>query len=254
MTTIEGSRILWITGAGKGIGRELAKLYAGDGWTVAVSARTTADLRTLASELPAGAIHAFPLDITDEAAVTATVRTIEAELGPLDLAILNAGTHVPTDADNFTTEDVRFLVETNFIGTVNGIAAVLEVFKRRSCGHLAVVASLAGYRGLPGAAAYGATKAALINLCEALAPDLERSGIKLNLINPGFVETPLTAKNDFPMPFLMKAEDAAISIARGLEKSAFEITFPSRFAALMKLLRILPDRLFFTLTRRMLRS
>ena len=141
---------------------------------------------TLASELPAGAIHAFPLDITDEAEVTATVRTIEAELGPLDLAILNAGTHVPTDADNFTTEDVRFLVDTNFIGTVNGIAAVLEVFKRRSCGHLAVVASLAGYRGLPGAAAYGATKAALINLCEALAPDLERSGIKLNLINPGF--------------------------------------------------------------------
>ena len=97
-----------------------------------MSARTTADLRSLAAELPAGAIHAFPLDVADEAAVTATVRTIEAELGPLDLAILNAGTHVPTDADNFTTEDVRFLVDTNFIGTVNGIAAVLEVFKRRS--------------------------------------------------------------------------------------------------------------------------
>jgi short-subunit dehydrogenase len=116
------------------------------------------------------------------------------------------------------------------------------------------VASLAGYRGLPGAAAYGATKAALINMCEALKPDLERSGVKLSLINPGFVETPLTAQNDFPMPFLIPVEEAVAHIVRGLERSLFETAFPGRFAFLMKVLRILPDRLFFALTRRMLRE
>jgi short-subunit dehydrogenase len=130
----------------------------------------------------------------------------------------------------------------------------MKTFLARGGGHIAVVASLAGYRGLPGAAAYGATKAALINMCEALKPDLERSGVKLSLINPGFVETPLTAQNDFPMPFLIPVDEAVSQIVRGLERSNFEIAFPGRFAFLMKVLRILPDRLFFTLSRRMLRE
>ena len=212
------------------------------------------DLETLAAEAPGGRIHTFPLDVTDAKAASRTVREIEERLGPVDLAILNAGTHTPTTAENLSADHFRHLVETNLMGTVNGMAPILEKFRARSRGQLAVVASLAGYRGLPGAAAYGATKAALINMCEALKPELEQAGIKLTLINPGFVDTPLTAKNDFPMPFLMSAEGAASCIARGLETGAFEITFPRRFAFLMKVLRLLPHPLFFALTRRMLRQ
>jgi short-subunit dehydrogenase len=135
---------------------------------------------------------------------------------------------------------------------VNGLAPIMKVFSTRRNGHIAIVASLAGYRGLPGAIAYGATKAALINMCEALKPDLERVGVKLSLINPGFVETPLTEKNDFPMPFLIPVEEAVAHIVRGLDMPRFETTFPRRFAFLMKALRVMPDRLFFALTRRML--
>ena len=123
MTGKEISRVIWITGAGKGIGRELAKHYAGNGWTVAVSARTLADLQTLASELPVRRVNVFQLDVTDTEAVKATVHKIEDELGPLDVVILNAGTHVPTNARELSLDDTRHLVETNFMGAVIGIAA-----------------------------------------------------------------------------------------------------------------------------------
>ena len=252
MTTSDGRKVIWITGAGKGIGRALAKHYASAGWIVAASARTEADLGTLAEEVPNGNVKPFSLDVTDQAATAETVRRIESELGIVDMAIFNAGTHLPTNAEGFSVGEFRQLVETNLMGSVNGLEPIMKTFLARGGGHIAVVASLAGYRGLPGAAAYGATKAALINMCEALKPDLERSGVKLSLINPGFVETPLTAQNDFPMPFLIPVDEAVAQIVRGLERSNFEIAFPGRFAFLMKVLRILPDRLFFALTRQML--
>lgn len=254
MTTSDGRKVIWITGAGKGIGRALAKHYALAGWIVAASARTEADLGTLAEEAPNGNVKSFSLDVTDQAATAETVRRIESELGIVDMAIFNAGTHLPTSAEGFSVVEFRQLVETNLMGSVNGLEPIMKAFLARGGGHIAVVASLAGYRGLPGAAAYGSTKAALINMCEALKPDLERSGVKLSLINPGFVETPLTAQNDFPMPFLIPVDEAVSQIVRGLERSNFEIAFPGRFAFLMKVLRILPDRLFFTLSRRMLRE
>jgi NADP-dependent 3-hydroxy acid dehydrogenase YdfG len=254
MTAPDGRKVIWITGAGKGIGRALAKHYALAGWIVAASARTEADLGTLAEEAPKGSIKPFSLDVTDKAATAEAVRRVELELGTVDLAIFNAGTHLPTSVDGFSVDEFRQLVETNLMGTVNGLDPIMNAFLARGSGHIAIVASLAGYRGLPGAAAYGATKAALINMCEALKPDLERSGVKLSLINPGFVETPLTAQNDFPMPFLIPVEEAVAHIVRGLERSDFEIAFPGRFAFLMKVLRVLPDRLFFALTRRMLRE
>jgi len=254
MTPPDRAGIVWITGAGKGIGKELAHYYADQGWIVAASARTEGDLLDLAKDAPDGRIKVFPLDVTDKGAVETTAFQIEHALGEIDLAILNAGTHIPSPVDDFSIDPFRQLVETNLMGIVNGLAPLLKIFQERSRGHIAVVASLAGYRGLPGAAAYGATKAALINMCEALMPDLERQGIRLTLVNPGFVETPLTAKNDFPMPFLIPAKDAAQRIGEGLETSALEITFPTRFALLMKLLRLLPDRLFFLLTRRMVRE
>ncbi len=253
MTNAAGEKVVWITGAGRGIGRALAKRLSKQGWVVAASARSEEDLSSLAAECAPGRVHAFPLDVTDLPRTEATVEDIESRLGNLDLAILNAGTHIPVTVENFTVAPFRQLVETNLMGPVNGLAQLIPRFVERGGGHIAVVASVAGYRGLPTAAAYGASKAGVINLCEALKPELERHGVRLTLINPGFVETPLTAKNDFPMPFLIPVDKAVDHILRGLERSAFEIAFPGRFAFLMKLLRILPDRLFFAITRRMIR-
>lgn len=243
---------VWITGAGKGIGRAVALKLAEDGWRVAASARTRADLDALEREAPAGRIVGYPLDVTDIEATRRVVGEMERTLGLPDTVILNAGTHKPTPADNFSIADVRTLVETNLMGTANGLAEIMPRFMARGSGHIAVVASLAGYRGLPTSAGYGASKAALINMCEALKPELDKHGVTLTLINPGFVKTPLTDKNTFPMPFLVSAEEAATRIVRGLSATAFEVTFPTRFAWLMKGLRALPDRLFFAVTRRMI--
>ena len=254
MTASRADKVAWVTGAGKGIGRALSKRLADEGWTVAVSARTAKDLHDLAAECEPDRIHPYPLDVTDPWLVEETVRQIEANLGPLDLAILNAGTHAPLPAEEFSIEPFRRLVETNLMGPAHCLAPLIPRMIERQGGHIAVVGSVAGYRGLPTAAAYGATKAGVINMCEALRPELERHGVRLTLINPGFVETPLTDKNDFPMPFLIPVDKAVEYIMRGLEGSAFEVAFPRRFAFLMKLLRILPDGLFFMITRRMVRE
>ena len=246
-------RSAWITGAGKGIGREVALGLARRGASVAVSARTEDDLRELErlSETMAGAIHAVPLDVTDEHAVLAAFDAVEKSIGPIDLVLLNAGTHIPISADGFNTKDVRSLVEANVMGVVHGLAAVLPAFIARRAGHIAVMSSVAGYRGLPTAAGYGATKAALINMCESLKPELAACDVTMTVINPGFVRTPLTDRNAFRMPFLMDPRAAAERVIRGLETGRFEITFPRRFTWGLKLLRCLPYALYFPLTRRL---
>jgi NAD(P)-dependent dehydrogenase (short-subunit alcohol dehydrogenase family) len=244
---------VWITGAGKGIGRAVALKLAARGRVVAASARTLSDLESLAAEaarLP-GRIVPVPLDITDAAAAEAVVAQIEREVGPIGLAILNAGTHVPEHAEGFDLGAFRQVVDTNLGGTANCLAAVLPPLLERRKGRVALVASVAGYRGLPSAGAYGATKAALINLAESLAPELKQKGVTMTLISPGFVDTPLTRKNDFPMPFLIGADDAAERIVKGLDTNKFEIVFPRRMAFSMKLLRLLPYWLFFAITRGM---
>ena len=245
--------VAWITGAGKGIGRGLAKRLAQDGWTVCASARTATDLESLAAECPVGHLHPHVLDITDASATRAVLKAIEGEWGPPDLAILNAGTHIPVTAADLDAEPFLRLMETNVMGTVYGMTNLLPIMQRRGSGHIAVVSSLAGYRGLPTSAAYGASKAALINMCEALRPELDAMGIKLQVINPGFVKTPLTDQNDFEMPFLVSVDKAIQQIMRGLASDSFEVAFPHRFAFIMKVLRILPDRLFFAVTRRMIK-
>jgi len=247
--------IVWCTGAGKGIGRAVARRYAEAGHIVAASARTAADLASLAAEAAAapGRIVAFPLDVTDAAAVAATVAAIERDLGAIDLAFLNAGTHMPVDATAFEIAPFRTLVETNYMGVVHGLAAILPRMVARRAGHVAVVASVAGYAGLPSAAAYGATKAALINMAEALKPELDAAGVAITVVNPGFVRTPLTDRNDFAMPFLMEVDDAARRIVTGLARRPFELAFPRRFVVLLKLLRAAPYPLFFALTRRLMR-
>jgi NADP-dependent 3-hydroxy acid dehydrogenase YdfG len=247
-------RTVWITGAGKGIGRALARRLAEDGWTIAASARTLKDLESLAEECPPGRVHCFPLDVTDADGSEATVELIEQQLGPLNLVVLNAGNHIPMTAETFSIDDFRALVDTNLMGTVNGLAPVMTRFVARQSGHIAVVASLAGYVGLPTASAYAATKSALISMSEALRPELDAHGVKLTLINPGFVKTPLTDRNDFKMPFLITVDEAVDAIVTGLKNDAFEIRFPWRLALSMRILRVLPYRLFFHLTRRMVRK
>lgn len=241
--------LTWITGASSGIGRALALRLAREGAPVVASARNAEALAALERE-GAGRIIASPLDVTDHAAVAAAVAAIEGTHGPIARAILNAGTHVPMSADDFSAATVRALIDINLMGAANALEALLPRMAARRAGHIAVVASLAGYRGLPTAAAYGASKAAVINLCEALKPDCDRLGIKLQLVDPGFVDTPLTRRNDFAMPFLMPVEAASEALARGLASRRFEIVFPRRFAAIMKLMRILPYRLYFAAVRR----
>jgi short-subunit dehydrogenase len=245
-------KIAWLTGASTGIGRAVALRLAADGWRVAATARNAEALAALAAE--ASAIAPYPLDVTDRDASLACAGRIERELGPVDLAIFNAGTHRSMAAQDFSSAIVRQLLDINVMGVAHGLEAVLPRLIARRSGRVMIVASIAGYRGLPTAAAYGASKAALINMAEALRPELMERGVVLQLVNPGFVKTPLTDKNSFDMPFLVSAEQAAETILRGMRSDRFEIAFPTTFAWLMKLVRVLPDRIYFHATRRIARS
>ncbi|GEO85303.1 MULTISPECIES: SDR family NAD(P)-dependent oxidoreductase [Alphaproteobacteria] len=246
-------RISWITGASSGIGRALALRLARDGWTVAASARGNDELAALEAA-SCGRVISFPLDVTDKSAIDATVEAIERRLGDIDLAVFAAGTYFRDYAVDFDSERFHTMVELNLVGTARCLERVMPAMIARKGGQIAVVASISGYIGLPGAASYGATKAALNVMCEALYPELLSHGIKLSIVNPGFVDTPLTRKNDFPMPFLISAEVAADIIAQGLARGRFEIVFPWQMALAMKLLHTLPAGLRFRLTRRMLRE
>lgn len=244
------NRIIWITGASSGIGKSLAALYAGRGDTVAISARSADALEKVAGT--SAQIHPYPLDITDPDAVTATVSRIEADLGSIDLAILNAGVWSQMGVDEFDTAKIRKGMEVNFGGTVNCVGALIGRMKNRRSGHIAIVASVAGYVGLPQSLAYGPTKAALISFTESLKPDLDRYGVAISIINPGFVDTPMTAVNDFEMPFILEADDAAQRIAKGLDRGKFEIAFPWQLVNSLKALRRLPYSAYFAVTRRMI--
>lgn len=238
---------VWITGAGRGIGRALAILLAGQGIRVYASSRTEIELEKLVAEyqhLP-GEIIPIRLD-------TRCVEELEQLIKEWDqtdcfpeLVILNAGTHDPFSADQFSARRCKKLFDVNLQGTVNCLEPALLRMLKQDQGHIAVMASVAGYRGLPTAAAYGASKAALIHLCESLRLDLKDTHVKLQVINPGFVKTPLTDKNEFTMPALLTADDAAQRILKGLLSQRFEITFPKRFTFILKLLRMLPYPVYF---------
>lgn len=238
-------KVAWITGASTGIGAELARKLAARGVKVAASARSVDKLEALGL-----GIRAYVVDVTDSTLMAETALRIERDLGPIDLAVFGAGTYQPLTVDTLTAEAVRSIFDTNVLGVVNGLVAVLPSMRKRRRGHVACIASVAGYRGLPKAAAYGSSKAALINMAESLKPELDREGIVISLINPGFVETPMTAENDFPMPFLMTPDAAAERILAGLAQEKFEIAFPRRFVAILKIARILPYSLYFSLIRR----
>ena len=197
-----------------------------------------------------GSISAFPLDVTNPESVASVQGSILSTFGSIDVAVLNAGTHKPTPANAFNRADFDELFQLNVMGCVNMLETLLPTLLGQRSGRVAIVASLAGYRGLPTAAAYGASKAALINLCEALRIELEGSGVIVQLINPGFVKTPLTDKNPFEMPSLISAETAAQKIADGLARDRFEVRFPPLFAGIMSVLRHLPFSLYSYLIRK----
>jgi short-subunit dehydrogenase len=245
-------RLAWITGASTGIGAATALRLAQQGWHVAVTARSEDKLDELAANLSAfkGKIFPYPGDVTDAALMRDIVSRIEGELGPIDLALLNAGSNFPDKEGRFSAALFRKTFDLNVQGTVNCLEPVLERFRARKAGHIVIVASVAGFRGLPGALPYCASKAALINLTESLGIECAAQGIKVQLVNPGFVKTPLTDKNHFPMPMLMDVNKAADVLVRGLESGRFEINFPWPFVYAIKLVDLLPNRAYLWLMRR----
>lgn len=240
----------WITGASAGIGRATALALADKGWTVWVTARSEEKLAELAAERP-GLIRPLPCDVTDRAAMAAAVGTIEAE-APLALAILNAGLYIPMRAQEFDAGDAAKTFDVNLNGVANGLDPILKSMIARRDGHVAVTASVAGYRGLPRAAAYAATKAALINMAECLAYDLIDLDVRISVICPGFVKTEATDVNDFDMPFVIETEEAARRIVKGLEKPGFEIAFPTRFEMILKTIGLLPNRAYLAVMRKLM--
>ena len=238
-------RRVWIIGASSGIGAALARELRERGAKLALSARNIEALQLLAADDVSALV--LPFDITQSTGALLARDEILAEWGGIDLVLVVAGTYQKMRADDFDLTAAKQLVETNLNGTLNCLAAVLPTLLAQGHGGIGIVASVAGLSGLPQALIYGPTKAALINLCESLYLDLHARGIAVYLINPGFVATPLTAKNDFTMPALISAETAAHEIVRGIERGEFHIHFPRRFTNWLRVFRLLPYRLYFWL-------
>mgnify|MGYP001220205952 CR=1 FL=1 len=242
---------VWIIGASTGIGRELALAIAPKSTGVWISARNEIKLQEVASSVPN--MFVIPLDITQSQQLVDAAQEIEQSEpsdSAIDLVVISSAVGLMSKLPRIDLEQYRQSIETNYMGTVNAISAVLPAMVACGRGHIALIASVAGYRGLPNGAPYAPTKAALISLAECSRPSLQRLGITVSVINPGFVETPMTAQNKFPMPFLMKSNEAARRIIRGLEKRQYEIAFPKRMVYLLKLLRFLPNNAFFLLADR----
>jgi NADP-dependent 3-hydroxy acid dehydrogenase YdfG len=241
----------WVTGASAGIGRAVTLLLVDRGWTVHATARDPEALAALAAERP-GKIIPAPGDVTDRDAMAAIVAGIEAD-APLALALLNAGIYLPMSAQEFDAGKAAQTFAVNLTGVANGLDPVMKAMIARGKGHVALTASVAGFGGLPNAAAYSATKAGLIAMAESLALDLIDLGVRISVINPGFVATEATSVNGFEMPFVMQPDDAARRIVEGLARPGFEITFPRRFALFLRALHWLPNQLYFRAWRRMTR-
>ena len=241
-------QVVWLVGASTGIGRATAELLHARGATVIVSARNAQAVEAFAQQHP-GSL-ALPLDATDRDALGTAARQIVERFGRIDLAMYCAGYYKAMRATRFDLGEMRRHQEVNYVGALNMLDAVLPTLLAQKAGHLSLVASVAGYRGLPNSLAYGPTKAALINLAQTLYLDLQPQGLGVSVVNPGFVETPLTSQNEFTMPALLTPAEAAQEIVAGWEAGRFEIHFPKRFTLWLKLLSHLGDALYFKAVRR----
>lgn len=241
-----GQRI-WIIGASSGIGEACAKALFQAGAKVALSSRRAGRLTALADKQDA---LVLPLDVTHQEQLASAYQTLLQNWGGLDLMLFVSGVYTPLRADNFDFEVAQKTIDANLLGPMRAVATVLPEMLKQHAGHIAIVGSVAGYSGLPKALAYGPSKAGIINFCETLYYDLLPQGVSVHMISPGFVATEATAQNDFEMPALITAEEAASEILKGIQAGEFDIHFPKRFSGFLKFLRILPYPLYFWIVRR----
>ena len=240
------NNVVWITGASTGIGKSLALKFSKEGWNVAISARRENLLNEIAESNKN--IKPFPLDVNNSKDCFETFGKIKDTFKNIDLCVFCTGIHDPKSEKEFNLDKIRQIMETNFFGTINSINSVYEYFKNKKSGHISIVSSVAGYRGLPAAGAYCASKAALTSFSESLFFDLKRYGVRVSVVSPGFIKTPMTDKNDFPMPMIKTPEFAADEMFEGMvNKQNFEIHFPKSFTRLMKILQFVPSSLYFRL-------
>ena len=243
-------KTIWITGGSTGIGKALAIKFASNGWNVAVSARRIELLNELSNKYEN--ISAFPLDVTDKIKCMDTFNEIKNKYDNLDICFFSTGTWNPKKEKDIDVEQMEEVFKVNFFGTVNSIKAVEQYFKDKKNGIITIVSSIAGYRGLPNSTGYGPSKSALNNLAESLYFDFKRYNVRICLVSPGFIKTPMTDKNDFKMPFLKTTEYAANKIYDGLiNKNNFEIHFPKSLTLILKLFSFLPSKLYFGLIGKM---
>ena len=243
---MEEKKIIWITGASSGIGKALAIKFAENGWIVAASARR----ENLLSELNQvnQNIHSFPLDVTEIANCKLVAKKIIEKFNNIDICVFGTGMHDPKSEKKFNLDKIRKIMEVNYFGTMNSINSVYEYFSEKKNGQISIISSVAGYRGLPAAGAYCASKAALTSFAESLYFDMQMKNVRVSLISPGFIKTPMTDQNDFPMPMIKSPEFAANEIYKGLiVKKKFEIHFPKAFTYFLKFLQVLPSSLYFKL-------
>ena len=239
-------KVIWITGASSGIGKALAIKFAENGWIVAASARRENLLKELQNINQN--IYPYPLDVTDIEKCKLTAKSIIDNLNGIDICVFGTGMHDPKSEKKFNLNKIREIMEVNYFGTMNSINSIYDYFSEKKNGQISIISSVAGYRGLPAAGAYCASKAALTSFTESLNFEMKMKNVRVSLISPGFIKTPMTDQNDFPMPMIKSPEFAANEIYKGLtEKKGFEIHFPKAFTFIMKFLQILPNGLYFKL-------
>ena len=242
-------KVIWITGASSGIGKALAIKFAKEGWKVAISARRENLLNEIAKTY--NDIFPYPLDVTDSKKCELVFNSIKEKFKNVDISVFSTGIHDPKSEKSLDLNKVRQIMEVNFFGTINSVNAVYKYYKERKSGQISIVSSVAGYRGLPTGGAYCASKSALTSFTESLNFDMKRNNVRVSLISPGFIKTPMTDQNDFPMPMIKTPEFAAEEIYNGLvKKNAFEIHFPKSFTFIMKILQILPNWAYFKLVEK----
>ena len=243
-------KTIWITGGSTGIGKALAIKFANKGWNVAISARRENLLQEISNSHEN--IHGFPVDVTDKIKCKQTFEKIRNKFENIDICFFSTGTWDPKKEKDIDVEQIENVFKVNFFGTLNSIKAVEEYFKNRKMGTITIVSSIAGYRGLPNSTGYGPSKSALNNLAESLYFDFKRSNVRVCLVSPGFIKTPMTDKNDFKMPFLKTTDYAAEKIYDGLvNKNIFEIHFPKSLTLILKILSFLPSSIYFSLVGKM---
>ena len=243
-------KTIWITGGSTGIGKALAIKFANKGWNVAISARRENLLKEISDNYEN--IHGFPLDVTDKAKCKEVFEKIKNKFHNVDICFFSTGTWNPKKEKDIDVEQIEDVFKINFFGTLNSIKAVEEYYKNKKEGIITIVSSIAGYRGLPNSTGYGPSKSALNNLAESLYFDFKRSNVRVCLVSPGFIKTPMTDKNDFKMPFLKTTEYAAEKIYDGLiNKNVFEIHFPKSLTLILKVLSFLPSKIYFGLLGKM---